>query len=106
MLKAQTGVARGPTHATVILNWFEELRRATAILDAGCTNSPVTSFSFSSRKNVPCGRIVSGSTPAATSVSPCEREQWPSFDKARAMLTFPGDPGECLTGLFIEHEYW
>lgn len=26
LLKPQTGVVRGPTHATVILNWFEELR--------------------------------------------------------------------------------
>src|SRR5687768_730310 len=44
--------------------------------------------------------------PSATSFSPCEREQWPSFDRARAMLTFPGDPGGCWTGFFIEHEYW
>jgi hypothetical protein len=26
LLKPQTGLDRGPTHATVILNWFEELR--------------------------------------------------------------------------------
>lgn len=26
LLTPETGLDRGPTHATVILNWFEELR--------------------------------------------------------------------------------